>query len=150
MPLYTTKCKRCGVHHTIKLSFQEYDLVQAGTKDLACACGGAKSLIFDPITVSFILRDGESGGWISKAGKENTYRAKRHQVMARRERDHVRPNRLQPNFQGQSAESWKEARDAAYQSTYQKAKDEHGAITAAKVASESAKTYDPYVKREVT
>ena len=150
MPTYSTKCETCHTVSNRRLSFQEYDEVRAGTLPLSCSCGGPASLEFTPGDVSFVLKDGESGGWVSKAGKENAYRAKRNQVMAKRERDHVRPHLLQPNFQGQLAGSWREAKDAAYQSTYEKAKGEHGAIDAAKAATASASTYDTYVKQEVT
>jgi len=150
MPIYSTKCQTCETTSNRKLSFQEYDDAKAGKMTLSCTCGGSAELVFNPADVSFVMKDGESGGWASKAGKENAYRAKRRGVMARRERDHVRPNRLQPNFNGQAVSSWKEARDAAYQSTYAKVKSEHGEVDAAKAATDSAKTYDSFVKREAT
>jgi len=151
MPMYRTQCAKCQKVEERRLTFQQYDAVKAGTT-LTCSgeCGGQVGLVFDPTDVSFVLKDGESGGWVSKATKENSYRAKRRTVMAQRERDHVRPNKLQPNFQGKPAASWAEAKDAAYQSTYDKVKGEHGAKDAAVAASESAKTYDRYVKQEVT
>jgi len=148
MPVYNTRCAACQEASSRRLTFQQYDEVQSGALQLDCSCGGKVELMFDPSAVSFVLKDGESGGWVSKAGKENTYRTRRNKVMAQREKDHVRPNRLQPNFRGQAAESWSEARDAAYQSTYEKVKGEHGAVTAAKAAKEAAKTYDAHVKRE--
>ena len=153
MPMYSTQCSTCQQTATRKLSFQDYNAVQAGTNTLACldqVCKGSAALVFDPSAVSFVLKDGESGGFTSKALKENSYRAKRRTVMAQRERDHVRPNKLQPNFQGKLASSWADAKDAAYQSTYDTVKSEHGSKDAAVAASESAKTYDRYVKQEVT
>ena len=105
-------------------------------------------MVFNPSDVGFVLRDGESGGFVSKAMKENAYRKKRRSVMAQRERDHVRPNRLQPNYQGQTTSSWKEAQDAAYQATYDKVSKEHGSKLAAQAAAKSAKTYDQKVKKE--
>lgn len=148
MPVYSTQCEECQKQQDRKLSFADYDAIKAGSQTLSCSCGGLVALEFTPGAVSFVLKDGESGGWVSKAGKENRYRSKRGQVMAQRERDHVRPNRLQPNYNGQIAESWGEARDAAYQSTYAKVKSEHGAIAASKAATESARTYDTHVKQE--
>ena len=150
MPTYQIHCQACQISTDRRLSFQEYDDVKAGKLTLSCSCGGQPSLEFVPSDVSFVLKDGESGGWVSKATKENAYRAKRRNVMSQRERDHVRPNTLQPNFQGKPAASWADAKDAAYQSTYDKVKGEHGAKDAAVAASESAKTYDRYVKQEVT
>lgn len=150
MPLYDTQCWSCQNRETRKLSFQQYEEVISGARSLACSCGGRPELVFDPSAVSFVLKDGEAGGWVSKATKENRYRAGRRQVMARRERDHVKPNRLIPNHNGQVAGSWAEAKDAAYQSTYARVNREHGAGEAARAAAESAKTYDSHVKREVS
>jgi len=151
MPMYRTQCGKCQKVEERRLTFQQYDAVKEGSA-LACsdACQGRVDLVFEPTNVNFVLKDGESGGWVSKAGKENQYRAKRRTVMAQRERDHVRPNKLQPNFQGQAAATWADAKDAAYQSTYDKVKSERGVKDAATAASESAKTYDRYVKQEVT
>jgi hypothetical protein len=120
--------------------------MKEGNLQLDCACGGQVKLIFDPSGVEFVLKDGESGGWISKAQKENAYRANRRQVMARKEKDHVRPNRLRPNFQGQVTSSWEEAKDLAHQSTYEKVKGEHGVVAAADAAAKSARTYDHLIK----
>ncbi len=150
MPVYNTHCAGCSKDDTRKLSFREYDQVTEGNVALDCECGGHPELTFDPSAVSFVLRDGQSGGWASKAQKENRYRAARRSVMSQRERDHVKPNKLVPNHNGQVAGSWSEAKDAAYQSTYQRVNREHGARTAASAASEAAKTYDAHVKREAT
>jgi len=149
MPLYDTQCSTCQKRDTRKLSFQQYEDVNSGAVSLGCSCGGKPELVFDPSAVSFVLKDGEAGGWISKAAKENKYRAGRRQVMAQRERDHVKPKRLVPNYNGQVAGSWSEAKDAAYQSTYARVNREHGSRDAARAAAESAKTYDTHVKREV-
>ncbi len=150
MPTYNTQCNTCQATSECKLSFRDHDDVREGRKLLACSCGGELCIVFQPSDVSFVLKDGESGGWASKAGKEKSYRARHNQVMAKRERDHVRPTALTPNFGGQVAASWKDARDAAYQSTYAQVRSEHGPIDASKAASAAAQTYDPYVKREVS
>lgn len=113
-------------------------------------CGGEASIVFNPGEVSFVLKDGESGGWVSKAGKENAYRTARRKVMAQRERDHVFKSRLQPNFNGQLTHNWTDARDAAYDSTYDKVRGEHGAGMAQQAAKESAATYESHVKSEGT
>lgn len=149
MPVYSTQCQSCQATQDRKLTYQEYDEVKAGTRTLPCSCGGSLSLGFDPSKVAFVLKDGPSGGFVSKAGKENAYRAKRRQQMAQKERDHVRPHHLIPNFEGQQVGSWQEAKEAAYQSTYEKSKSEHGVTTASKLASESAKTYDKHIKRDI-
>jgi len=150
MPQYSSRCQGCAKPASIRLSFSEYDEVKAGTRPLACECGGVVTLEFNPGEVAFVLKDGESGGWASKAGKENKFRSARRRVMERREKDHVFKTRLVPNHGGQLTETWKDAKDVAYESTYDRIKQEHGAQTAAQAASESAKTYDPLVTREVT
>jgi hypothetical protein len=150
MPRYSTQCQACQKQETRKLTFEQYDLVKKGQFHLDCICGGQVELLFDPIGVDFILSDGPSGGWISKSSRENAYRANRRQVMTQRQRDHVRPKELVPNFQGQIASSWKEARDAAYQSKFDEVKSDHEMKTAAEAAVKSAKTYDKFVRRGVT
>jgi hypothetical protein len=145
--VYTTKCEnKCDA--TIRLSFSEYEQAMSGGS-LACSvCRSSAQIHFSPEGVNFVLRDGPSGGWATKAALENRYRRDRHATMGRRERDHVKPNKLVPNFGGEIAHSWSEAKGAAYQSTYDKVNGEHGARTAAKVAQESARTFDKHIKQE--
>lgn len=149
MPIYNTKCKDCQKQENRKLTFDQYDQVKAEQLKLNCSCGGEIQLIFDPAGVDFVLKDGEAGGWVSKAAKENSYRVNRRHLIEQRQRDHVRPKELVPNFQGQIAPSWREARDSAYQAKYDGVKSELGAKAAAEAAVKSAKTYDNFVKRGV-
>ncbi len=151
MPLYSVKCQVCEKQGTQKLTFAEYDEVKAGTRDVTCPhCDGWASLVFDPGNVNFVLKDGESGGWVSKAGKENSFRRKHNVEMDRRQREHARRTTLQPNFGGALTGNWKTARDAAYETRYDEVKQEHGPQVAAQAAQESAKTYEPLVNREVS
>lgn len=140
MPTYTVQCQTCQAHGDIRLSFQDYDGIQSGDKNLVCnECeNGQCQIVFDPSTVQFVLKDGESGGWQSKAIKENKYRANRREQMARRERDHVFKPKLQPNFRGVETGTWKDAREFA---RVEVAKD-HGT----KAGDATAKTFDPLVK----
>jgi len=149
MPIYNTKCKSCQKQENRKLTFDQYDQVKAEQLKLSCSCGGEAQLIFDPTGVDFVLRDGISGGWVSKAHKENSYRVNRRHLIEQRQRDHVRPKELVPNFQGQVASSWKEAKDAAYQSKFDAVKSEHGVKAAVEVATKSAKTYDKFVRKGI-
>ena len=99
MPNYSTQCEGCKACHEIRLSFTDYDAVKLGVKLLECStCQGKVSLDFDPGEVSFVLKDGESGGWASKANKENAYRAKRYAYMGKRQDAHAPKTRLLPNF----------------------------------------------------
>jgi hypothetical protein len=96
------------------MSFVDYESVKLGVKTLECGkCQGKAVLAFNPGDVSFVLPDGPSGGFTSKAGKENAYRAKRRIEMTRRTRDHVAPRPLIPNYEGAQTENWREAQEAA-------------------------------------
>ena len=131
MPTYSTRCEGCGCAESIRLSFVDYESVKLGVKTLECSsCHAKVVLAFNPGNVNFVMKDGESGGWQSKAVRENTWRAKHRVEMARRERDHVFKTKLIPNYEGQQTENWREAKEHAR-------KD--GKDTA---------TYDPLVKRE--
>lgn len=142
MPNYSTRCEGCGVSLSIRLSFSDYDAVKLGTKTMECAtCQGKVILDFNPGDVTFVMKDGESGGWASKAGKENKYRSKRRLVMAKREKDHVAPHALVPNFAGEIVENWKEAKDMAFSTAYDETRNTAAAQTA-------ASTYDPLISQE--
>ncbi len=136
MPSYAVACS-CGYQTTIRLSFAAYDAHKGG-QEIPTPCGncGERSLRvgFDPATalVGFTLREGESGGWTSKSIRENAYRQGRSQVMAQREKDHVRVNQLVPNYQGEEGHSWKDIQD-------------HVRSTKGEAA---AATYDPLVSKE--
>lgn len=151
MPTYSTRCDGCGATHDIRLSFEQYEGVRSGSKVLECAaCKSKVSLMFDPGDVTFILKDGESGGWSSKAQKENQYRAKRQRVMERRQRDHIPQRKLVPNFAGGLAPSWKDAQEVAREVAYTELKGQgvdHERSMAA--ANEAAATYNPLVKQEL-
>lgn len=110
MPMYTFKDPD-GKPFTKRLSFADYEAIQAGDKQVVDAEGRVCELVFDPGDVGFVLKDGVSGGWASKAQKENKYRKERGKEMRRRERDHVFKSRLVPNYGGREAHSWKDVRD---------------------------------------
>ena len=114
MPTYSLVCFECGHTSDQHMTFSQYDAVKAGTDVLLCAsCGKNMAIDFQPQGVSFVLKEGPSGGWVTKSNKERTYRARRNQVMARRERDHVFKNHLQPNYNGAETGSWREAQAMA-------------------------------------
>lgn len=133
MPSYSSRCEGCGALHPVRLSFSDYDAVKLGVKVLECStCQGKVVLDFNPGDVTFVLRDGESGGWTSKAMKENKWRSRHREVMAKREKDHVFKSKLVPNFQGEETGTWREAQAVA--------RNEGGSL--------SASTYEPLVKQE--
>jgi hypothetical protein len=138
MPMYSTKCTKCGKAQEQKLSFAEYDLMSSGEFSLACSCNeGFLSIEFNPGDVKFTLKDGPSGGWASKALKENKYRARRGEIMAQREKDHVFKSKLVPNYQGQEANSWKDVQDHVRSEK----KGAEGEL--------AASTYESLVKKEI-
>jgi len=126
-------CLECGTTKDQRLSYSDYDQVRDGSKTLACSnCGLPAQIGFAPGNLGFILREGESGGWASKSIKENAYRNRRREVMAKREKDHVFKSSLQANYDGVETGSWKEAQELA--------RVEKG--------DEAASTYDPLVSKE--
>jgi hypothetical protein len=139
MPVYTTQCLGCGDAGDLRLSFADYDDIQKGAKNLVCnKCDAHCQILFDPSSVQFVMKDGESGGWQSKAMKENAWRARHREVMARRERDHVFKPKLQANYQGIETGTWKDAREFARVETSKTLGE-----SAAKLV---AQTYDPLVE----
>jgi hypothetical protein len=97
----------------MKLTFPDYEDVRSGVKYLECTrCSGRVSIRFDG-NVEVILQDGISGGWMSKAMKENRLRAVRREVIGKRERDHVFTPHLVPNVNGELTGTWKEAKGYA-------------------------------------
>jgi hypothetical protein len=133
VPTYQVDCLECGESKDQRLSYSDYDQVKAGTKTLACFnCGLPAQIGFAPGNLGFVLKEGESGGWASKSIKENSYRLRRREVMAKREKDHVFKSSLQANYDGTETGTWKEAQELA--------RTEKG--------NEAASTYDPLVAKE--
>lgn len=133
MPTYMFS-RADGVQTKRKLTFEEYDLVKAGDLQVVDDEGQALALVFNPTGVGFILKDGPSGGWMSKGYKEKKYREDRSQAMARREMNHVFKTKLIPNLNGQEASSWKDVRDEVRTQT----------------GDVAASTYDAHVAKEST
>jgi predicted nucleic acid-binding Zn ribbon protein len=129
MPTYSVSCSECGHSEDLRLTFAQYD--EAKTEPLPCPkCSKGLTFDFAPGNVSFVMKDGPSGGWASKANKERKYRAARNKVLDQKTRDHVLTPKLQPNYNGEETGTWKEARQAA------------------QVDGKAPETYDPYVAKE--
>ena len=150
MPTYSVRCAACETEGSTRLSFAEYDEAKSGQRVLPCHCGGNAEIVFNPGAVKFVLKDGPSGGWVSKAGKENKYRRGRSAEMAKREKDHVFKSSLVPNYDGVETETWREAQELARKSTYEKVSEKHDVGLATKAAAKSAETFQPLVSREVS
>lgn len=110
MPNYTFE-RPDGTLLSKRLSFTEYDSVKRGEMKLVDDQDRELKLVFNPGDLGLTFKDGESGGWASKALKENKYRIERRHVMARRERDHVFKTKLIPNFGGKEAHNWADVQD---------------------------------------
>lgn len=133
MPTYKIECLECGETKDQRLSYSDYDQVKAGAKALACSnCGLPAQIGFAPGNLGFVLKEGESGGWASKSIKENSYRLRRREMLAKKEKDHVFKASLQANYDGVETGSWKEAQELA--------RSEKG--------DDAASTYDPLVSKE--
>jgi len=132
MPIYTFKRASDDAIISKRLSFSAYEEVKSGARAVVDELGEPLEIVFNPGDVGFVLKDGVSGGWASKTGKEKKYRIARNQEMARREKDHVFKSRLVPNYQGQEASSWADVRD-------------HVRSTKGEF---SASTYEPLVAKE--
>lgn len=110
MPIYTFRCPSGEVLRQ-RMSIADYEAVKAGDKILLDDDDNELELVFDPGRVGFVLKDGVSGGWMSKAHKENEYRKKRYAEMGRRQRDHAPRTRLVPNYGGKLADKWSDVQD---------------------------------------
>jgi hypothetical protein len=132
MPTYSVECHECGTTRDQRLSYSEYDLVKAGSKEILCSnCGLPAQIGFAPGNLGFILKEGESGGWATKSIKENAYRKQRRIDVGKKEKDHVFKAQLQPNFDGVETGTWREAQELA--------RKEKG--------DASASTYAPLIKQ---
>lgn len=110
MPMYTF-VKSDGETVSKRLSFTQYEACKANGSTLTDKDGSVLQLVFDPGSLGFVLKDGASGGWMTKASKESQYRQARSVAMAKKERDHVFKSTLVPNYNGQEAHSWSDVRD---------------------------------------
>jgi hypothetical protein len=131
MPIYTFR-KPDGQILRHRMSISDYASIKSGEKILLDEDDSPLELVFDPGNVNFVLQDGESGGWMSKAHKENAYRKKHYAEMGRRQKEHAPRTRLVPNYEGKLADKWSDVQDHVHQ--------EKGAAAAA--------TYDHLVAKE--
>lgn len=132
MPKYSVRCQDCSLEGEVRLTYGEHEELRSGEKAVECDCGGKAILYFNPGAVTFVMKDGPSGGWVSKALREHKYRKERGKVMARRERDHVFKSKLVPNYNGMETGTWRDAQEEA--------RRDKGEL--------AAKTYSPLVKKE--
>jgi hypothetical protein len=131
MPTYTFKTTE-GQEVTRRLTIAQFEQVREGLLELQDEDGSVLELLFRPGNTAMVMKDGPSGGWASKAMKENKYRKAHNRVMDQRQRDHVRKTKLIPNLNGVEASNWREVQDEV--------RTQKGA--------EAAATYEPLVAKE--
>lgn len=123
------------------INVQEEDAKISEFKDLrpeCIVCGAECEYVFVPTVVQVILKDGPTGSWPSKGNRFKKFRADQSKKMEGRQRDrygHLNRDCI-PNYQGQQAESWREA-----QSMAMKDKDRPDTLR-------TAKTFEPQIKKE--
>lgn len=110
MPIYTFR-RSDGQILRQRMSIADYEDIKSRKKILLDEDDNELELLFDPGSVGFILKDGISGGWMSKAHKENEYRKRRYEEMGRKQKNHAPRTRLVPNYGGKLADQWSDVRD---------------------------------------
>lgn len=136
MPIYTFQCKDCSLEYHPLLSFSDYENYKKCDPDLGVvfcdSCGGTCRPVFDPGDFGATFKEGETGGWASKTIKERALREKRWDHLGRKKKEHVKPQGLVPNYEGQAHDRWTDVQDHV--------RIKHG--------DDVAKSYDPFVKKE--
>ena len=136
MPTYRFQ-RSDGTEVSKRLPVSDFRKIKSGEKSFMDSDGDPLTPVFCATSsIGFSFKDGISGGWASKALKENKWRRGRSKVMAGKERDHVFKNKLIPNYKGEEAPTWADARLAAVDNAEPEARD---AVAA---------TYDPLVAKE--
>lgn len=107
---YDFQCTACGAVETLELGLDQFESYKKeGTSCTSCDEGIAR-FKFDVGNIQFSFK---GDAWADKNYKEKAYRKNRSRYMAQRQAKNVKKPTLQPNYKGQEAASWKEARDAA-------------------------------------
>lgn len=110
MPTYTFRSQD-GLEVSRKLTIAQFEQVREGLLELQDDQGLPLELLFRPGNTAMVMKDGPSGGWASKAMKENRFRKGHNRVMDQRQRDHVQKAKLVPNLNGAEASSWRDVQD---------------------------------------
>ena len=112
MPNYTFKSSDGSLVRK-QLTLSQFKQVEAGEVSVVDSqTNEPLEIVFNPTNaIGMNMLDGPSGGWATQALKESKYRDQRGQVMAKRERDHVRKYNLVPNYEGQTADKWEDIQD---------------------------------------
>lgn len=123
---YDFECESCGHVHEQSLSMDAFKTVKEEGVDCP-ECGEHAVYKFNPgsVTIGFA-----GDAWADKNHREKAYRKRRSSYMEKRMRTNHKTPELVPNYGGEEAGSWEEARDAAVE------------------AGKSGLTYEPLIQRE--
>jgi predicted nucleic acid-binding Zn ribbon protein len=123
---YEFVCSACDHVQTNDLSIPEFE--KAKEAGVECkACEATADYQFSTAGVQFCFK---GDAWADKNYKEKKYRKNRSKYMGQRMRTNHKVPELLPNFEGEEADTWEDARDAARDA---------GKIT---------ETYDRLIKRD--
>ena len=110
MPIYSYRCDKCEIitedTHTIE-GFKEHH-------PSCTECDGTCSYIYIPSVPQIVFHDGNSGSWPSKGERIKKQMRARSEAAAKRQRDRYgEAPRAIPNYKGDIAPSWADARSEA-------------------------------------
>lgn len=106
---YDFKCVTCDHVQTAEFSLDEFEVKKES--GMSCReCGDTAKFKFQAAEVGICFR---GDAWADKNYKEKAFRKNRSKYMAARQAKNVKTPTLKPNYRGEEAETWTEARDAA-------------------------------------
>lgn len=107
---YDFECKDCHVIQTLDLAVTMFDEVKASGVPCTSCEEGTATFKFSASGIDFCFK---GDAWPDKNYKEKAYRKKRSAYMSMRQSQNNKSMTLKPNYKGQEAATWTEARDAA-------------------------------------
>ena len=112
MPTYNYKCSSDSCASVIEM---EASMKSFRDEHPPCGdCGSPCDYVYVPSVPFVSFKDGPSGSWPSKGERFKKHRAEASAAAERRQRDRYGEVKgAVPNYQGQEAESWREAQSLA-------------------------------------
>lgn len=107
--IYEFECKQCGDRTDRRVRVAKRNDPQLCEVP---ECGGVAVYRFNPENTGFVLK---GHGWPSRDARASKSMKAKQRAAKAKSRDNVLRPTLQPNFAGQSTETWADARDAAHQ-----------------------------------
>ncbi len=133
--MYDFCCTKCNTTQCLSMTYKqrkdEEELASIGMHSIKCKCGSPCEYNFVPTDASVSLK---GVGWVSRDTVESKNRAARVAAVGKKQRDHVKPLELVPNYKGDEAHTWRDVQD-------------HVRSTKGDLA---ASTYQPMVSKETS